>query len=342
VLAGRGCAGAVSVVELGRHLGWPVVADPLSGLRANDDVVVGADLVLRTDALTGEFRPDLVVQFGAAPASKVLARWWTTDDVDRAVVGPGPELPDPGATADVVVQGEPEDVATRLVALTDGRGDSAWLQGWVAADHVVQSVLADHLGGRLTEPAVARSVIAESPAGAAVVVSSSMPIRDVEWFGPPGAGVTVYANRGANGIDGIISTAVGVALAGRPTIVLLGDLAFLHDSNGLLGVAGREVDLTVVVVDNDGGGIFSFLPQASVLSASSFEQVFGTPHGLDLVALAAAYGVTAMPVVSSDQLRGAVADPDGVTVAVVSSERATNVVHHEELYRAVADALTAG
>ena len=125
-----------------------------------------------------------------------------------------------------------------------------------------------------------------------------MPIRDLEWYVQPASPVEVHANRGANGIDGVVSTAVGLALAGapRPTVLLIGDVAFLHDSNGLLGAVGRGIDLVVVVVDNDGGGIFSFLPQAGSVATDTFETLFGTPHGLDLVPLAAAYGATAAPV----------------------------------------------
>jgi 2-succinyl-5-enolpyruvyl-6-hydroxy-3-cyclohexene-1-carboxylate synthase len=173
-------------------------------------------------------------------------------------------------------------------------------------------------------------------------VSSSMPIRDVERYVPPRADVTVLANRGANGIDGVVSTALGVAIGGAgPTALLIGDLAFLHDSNGLLGVAGRQADLVVVVVDNDGGGIFSFLPQARTLRSARFETLFGTPHGLDLAALAAAYGVRTRVVEPAGDVRSAVADEaagGGVAVVVVRTDRDANVDAHRRLDDAVAAA----
>jgi 2-succinyl-5-enolpyruvyl-6-hydroxy-3-cyclohexene-1-carboxylate synthase len=158
----------------------------------------------------------------------------------------------------------------------------AAIDGWIAARP------------HITEPFVARATLAALGEGSSLVVSSSMPVRDLEWYGAPRDGVQVIANRGANGIDGVTSTAVGVALAtGAPTTVLIGDVAFLHDTNGLLGAASRDIELTVVVVDNDGGGIFSFLPQAQLLAADRFEQLFGTPHGVDIEGLARAHGIAA-------------------------------------------------
>lgn len=193
-----------------------------------------------------------------------------------------------------------------------------------------------------TEPGIARDLVAGVPEGGDLVVSSSMPVRDVERYAQPRHGLRVVANRGANGIDGVVSTAVGVALAGRPTALLIGDIAFLHDSNGLLGAAGRGVDLVVVVVDNDGGGIFSFLPQATKLPGDRFEALFGTPHGLDLVALAAAYGVEARAVEGDVGAHAAEAlAKGGVHVLVAHTDRAANVEAHRRLDDAVAAAVTA-
>jgi 2-succinyl-5-enolpyruvyl-6-hydroxy-3-cyclohexene-1-carboxylate synthase len=192
---------------------------------------------------------------------------------------------------------------------------------------------------------VARAVAGALPDGAHLVVSSSMPVRDVERYAAPRTGLTVVANRGANGIDGVVSTAVGVAAGSEaPTVLLIGDVAFLHDSNGLLGAPGRGVDLTCVVVDNDGGGIFSFLPQATALAPDRFEDLFGTPHGLDLVALAAAYGVEARGLGDGEDVGAAAAaavSAGGVRVLVVRTDRAANVAAHRRLDDAVATAVTA-
>ncbi|HKY13656.1 MAG TPA: thiamine pyrophosphate-dependent enzyme, partial [Microthrixaceae bacterium] len=178
------------------------------------------------------------------------------------------------------------------------------------------------------------------PDGASLVVSSSMPIRDLEWYAPPRRGVRVLANRGANGIDGVMSTAVGVAIGSRaPTVCLIGDVAFVHDTNALAGLRDRGVDLLIVVVDNDGGGIFSFLPQAEVLPEAQFEQLFGTPHGTDLAGLARAHGIRVDAVGSAGELGSAVTDwsvERGTRVLIVDSDRGRNVEVHRALNDAVA------
>ncbi|MGH9154838.1 MAG: thiamine pyrophosphate-dependent enzyme, partial [Acidimicrobiales bacterium] len=206
-----------------------------------------------------------------------------------------------------------------------------------AAQVAIDETLADE--PRPTEPAVARRLVASVPDGAALVVSSSMPVRDVEWYAAPRSGLRVIANRGANGIDGVTSTAVGVALgAAGPTVALLGDLAFLHDATGLLALGQTGADLTVVVVDNDGGGIFSFLPQATRLGAMSFERLLGTPHGLDLVAVARSFGVEATRIADLDALAAAATTP-GPKVVVVPTDRGGNVAVHDRLHAAVAAAV---
>jgi len=211
------------------------------------------------------------------------------------------------------------------------------VEAWRAADDAASGAVGDWLADRgpATEPGVARAVAAAAGDDDVLVVSSSMPVRDLEWYAAAREGLRVVANRGANGIDGVVSTAVGLALGtGRPTALLIGDVALLHDSNGLLGAARRAVDLTIVAVDNDGGGIFSFLPQAAALDPSRFEQLFGTPHGVDLAALAAVHGI-----VTGDDLEAALAAGPGVRMVLARTDRAANVAVHDALNRAIAAAL---
>jgi 2-succinyl-5-enolpyruvyl-6-hydroxy-3-cyclohexene-1-carboxylate synthase len=216
------------------------------------------------------------------------------------------------------------------------------------ADDAVEESLVSALAAAtsITEPGVARNVVAAVPAGGTLVVSSSMPIRDVEWFSSRRDGLTVVSNRGANGIDGVVSTAVGVALSGIPTALLIGDVAFLHDTNGLLGLDARGVDLCIVVVDNDGGGIFSFLPQASALEPAQFEQLFGTPHGVDLAMLAHAHGLPVLEA-SDDPTVGLAVEASlatgGVHIVLARSDRTDNVALHDALHQTgIAAAVAAG
>jgi 2-succinyl-5-enolpyruvyl-6-hydroxy-3-cyclohexene-1-carboxylate synthase len=236
---------------------------------------------------------------------------------------------DPDHTASVRVVSDPAGLCQDLTTLVYGR-DGEWLWRWQAAERAAQAVL--DTAPPTTEPGLARLLTQRLPTGSTLVASSSMPVRDVEWYGAARSGLRVLSNRGANGIDGVTSTAVGVALSGAPTTLLIGDVAFLHDTNALIGLATRDVDLTIVVVDNDGGGIFEFLPQASNLSRAQFELLFGTPHASDIEALAAAHHV---PVVElADAL-----EPKGVRLVRVRTDRQANVAAHDQLHRAVAVAL---
>ena len=328
IVAGRGIVEPDAVVALAESLGWPLLADPGSGCRGASSV--GAfDSLLRTPF--GErARPEVVLRVGGLPASKVLAQWLDAAGAHELVVAPEAWWPDPSHTAVAFLDEVP-------VAPDDHVPVPEWRQAWATVDALAQDAIDEVLGVHpLSEPGVARSLTRSLPPGAALVTSSSMPVRDVEWFGVPRADVRHIANRGANGIDGVVSTAVGVAAAGVRTTLLIGDIAFLHDSNGLIGLADRDLDLTIVVLDNDGGGIFSFLPQRTQLPHERFEQLFGTPHGLDLVAVARAHGVDAAAVSSLDDL----AWRPGARVQVVKTDRDDNVTLHEELHAAVARAVT--
>ncbi len=215
-----------------------------------------------------------------------------------------------------------------------------WLTTWrnvdAAAGAAIDAALARHGPG---EPTVARATSGALAEGSVLVVSSSMPIRDLEWYAPPRAGLEVLANRGANGIDGVVSTAVGVAWTGRRTALLIGDLALIHDSNGLLGAAGRDLDLVVVVIDNDGGGIFSMLAQASSVDRGVFEPLFGTPHGLDLAALLEARRVPTTVVGPDARSVGtavaAAQAAGGVRAVLVRTSRSANAALHRALGAAV-------
>jgi 2-succinyl-5-enolpyruvyl-6-hydroxy-3-cyclohexene-1-carboxylate synthase len=342
IIAGSGIDDPTAVLDFAARLQWPVIADPRSGCRINQPMVIGhADALMRADG--PHLDAEMILRFGSLPASKVVNQWVGALGVDHVHVD---------STGSV---NDPQQAVTRLVAVTasefcagsreaiGGDRDGGWLALWRDADDAAERAIAETLVApdSRTEPGTARAVVASIPDGGSLVVSSSMPVRDVEWYSTVRDGVSIFSNRGANGIDGVVSTAVGVALAGTPTVLLIGDVAFLHDINGLLGVDRRGINLCVVVIDNDGGGIFSFLPPATSLSHDEFELLFGTPHGVDLSMLVHAHGVPVLEAADDLSVGVAVAatlQAGGVHVVLVHTDRETNVVTHELLNSRALDA----
>jgi 2-succinyl-5-enolpyruvyl-6-hydroxy-3-cyclohexene-1-carboxylate synthase len=350
IVAGPGSGDGDTLHELASALGWPVLAAPQAPVWSIVGATIpAADAFLRVADVLEDLRPEVVVRLGGPLASRVVGEWVAATGAPEIVVAGPSTWSDPHGTASVVVAADPSQLlAAWSDELRDVRSvdDGAWLRSWQQAGSVALAAIDAVLKVEpdATEPGIARAVVDALPLGETLVVSSSMPIRDLEWYAVAARPITVRANRGANGIDGVVSTAVGVAVAsGAPTGLLIGDIAFLHDSNGLLGAASRGIDLVIVVVDNDGGGIFSFLPQAHGVDDDIFEQLYGTPHGLDLVALASAMGVFARTVAGDADLGEAIVQAHavgGVHVLVVHTDRAANLDLHRRLNAAVADALT--
>ena len=336
LLAGDG-PDAGPLVAVAERLGWPVVAEPTSGARHGAHVIGTAALLAQAEAFAAAHRPDLVLRVGRPQLSRPVAALAGRGVERQILIDPDGAWLDPARAVSRIVRG---DVAVTAAALLDRlplRAPGEWLEGWRGADARARTAVDALLDAEgLTEPRVARDVAAALPPGGTLVVGSSMPIRDLDQVMVPRGDVRVLANRGVSGIDGFVSTAVGVALAADgPTVALCGDLSMLHDANGLLGA---DADLTIVVVNNDGGGIFSFLPQAA--HPEGFERVFGTPHGADLASLARAYGAAHVLASTDEQLRDALAeDSRGVRLVEVRTERAANVALHRGLRDAVAAAI---
>ena len=347
IVAGAGAGDPSAIHAFAESVGWPVLADPRSGCRRPGRATVAAfDAILRHAAFARDHAPAVVLRLGFPPASKVLNQWITASGAVQVQVHASAQWIDPDRLVATRVVADPSVLCAALTGRVRGATGTTWAARWRHAEQRAQAALdaAVSSPAHLTEPAVSRTLTAALPDGAALVVSSSMPVRDVEWYGVVRDGLTVHANRGANGIDGVVSTAVGVALASpaTPTALLIGDLAFLHDTSGLLALRGRDLNLTIVVVDNRGGAIFSFLPQKAMLPADRYEQLFGTPADTDPAAVAAAHGLDVQEVATVADLRAAVAhatERQGVRVLVVRSDRDRNVADHDALHRAVAAAL---
>jgi 2-succinyl-5-enolpyruvyl-6-hydroxy-3-cyclohexene-1-carboxylate synthase len=336
VVVGDGAAThARAAVALAEACGWPVFAEPTSGARWGPNAVAGYPLLL-ADADLGSLAPELVITVGRPGLSRSLLAWLRTAG-RHVVVDAHPRWADPTRTAEVVLHRVP----------TAQRNPGPWLVRWqeaaAAAATAIDTVLDEaHETGELTEPGVARALGRALPPGALLVTGPSRAVRDLELCLPARDDVRVIGNRGVNGIDGVISTAVGAALAhqadgGGGAAALLGDLTYLYDRNGLvLGPDEPRPDLVLVVVDNDGGGIFSLLPQAGV---AGFERVFGTPHSLDVIADAAAAGVPAAAATSVAELESALRAGSGVRVVRVRTDRDATAELHRRLQKAVTAAL---
>jgi len=339
VVAGWG-SGVPSIVasRFAGAAGWPVLADPISDLRCGPAAISTYDPLARAGRLP---HPEIVLQIGA-PLTNRPARERLDGAPIRLLIDPHGEWLDPARSATHRILGEAQALLRAAAEQICSRAPaSSWLDGWQAEEAVARAAIDDLLDGwdEPFEGRVARDVAACLPHGSTVVVGSSMPVRDVESFVAPRDGLRWLANRGANGIDGFTSTVLGVARAADgagPVVGLLGDLTLLHDAGGLLHAADRGLDATLVVLDNDGGGIFSFLPQAGL--PEHFETVFGAPHGVDLLAVAAAYGVAGVRVDQAAEVAPAVLDAieaGGVRLVVVPTDRAGNVDRHRQVWDAL-------
>jgi 2-succinyl-5-enolpyruvyl-6-hydroxy-3-cyclohexene-1-carboxylate synthase len=319
--------------------GVPVLADPLSGARRGPTAVAHYDALLRDAGFAAGVTPDLIVRTGDLPTSKPLRQWLARlGGVPQWTLDPEGAWHDPDGVVTRSFVLDPAS-ALRSAPLTAQDG---WADAWTAADARAAAALDEVLGDALNEPNIARALATAVVPGAHVLVAASMPIRDVETFWPAMADPPrALANRGANGIDGTLATAYGLAAgSGAPTYVLLGDVAFAHDLGALL--TGRRLggDLTVVVVDNAGGGIFDFLPVAT--QRDHYEEHVLTPTGLDVARAAALFGARYAAIDELAGLREALGEPPrGTTILHVRTERAANVALHRRCWEAVATAVGA-
>lgn len=341
IVAGDGVSDPGAVVRLAESLGWPLLAEASSGARQGGHAIGAYPLLLADPKFAAE-PADVVLTVGRPGLCAPLLRWMSGAG-RQVVVDPNRRWADPSRTASAVLA----DLPTAPPRHPDPAGP--WLARWLDAGRAATRVL-DRMvaGGRLTEPGVARVVGSTLPSGSLVFVGPSRPMRDLDLCLPPREGLRVLANRGVNGIDGVVSAAIGAALAhqreaapGAPrhAVALLGDLTYLHDRNGLLfGRDDARPDLVLVVVDNDGGGIFSTLPQAGV---DHFERVFGTPHGIDLAADAAVAGLPTAGASTAEELAELIAPASGSGMRLVriSTDRAATASLHAALQEAVTAAL---
>ncbi|MGI8902230.1 MAG: 2-succinyl-5-enolpyruvyl-6-hydroxy-3-cyclohexene-1-carboxylic-acid synthase [Solirubrobacteraceae bacterium] len=327
-----------AVARFAESAGYPLLADPMSGARHGTTAIAHYDALLRDERFVNAVAPELVIRIGALPTSKPLRAWLAgLDGCAQLALGREAAWHDPSSSLTVSEQDDPRTALETMIAADSP--DRGWLARWRAADDAAATAISEALGDSLSEPLVAARLGEWLTADATLFVASSMPVRDVELFFPAREPLPrVLSNRGANGIDGTVSAAFGTAAAGGgPVVVLIGDVALAHDIGGLLAVRRLGLALTLVLLNNDGGGIFHFLPLAAERDA--FEHHIATPHGLDFVHAAALYGCGYERPASVQALRSAVerslALTTGTTIIEVRTEREQNRALHRRVTQAI-------
>lgn len=336
-----------AVADLGAALGYPILADPLSqvrcGPRDRTNLIDAYDAFLRDNQTVERLAPEVILRFGAMPTSKPLTLYLQRyAEARQILIDGGGGWNDAARLASRVIQADPTRVCA---ALTSGaHGSSDWLALWRTTQQLTRQAMADQVTSfeEFFEGRVFSELAECLPGGATCYVSSSMPVRDLDTFFPGNdRAIRFLSNRGANGIDGVVSSALGASVVSDgPLVLVIGDIAFYHDLNGLLAAKRHSLNATIILINNDGGGIFSFLPQAAY--PEHFEQLFGTPHGLDFRPVAEMYGADYQRVSHWPEFRAALNNglqATGLNIIEVQTQRDLNVSQHRQVWKAVAAAL---
>ncbi|MCA0972834.1 2-succinyl-5-enolpyruvyl-6-hydroxy-3-cyclohexene-1-carboxylic-acid synthase [Halobacillus litoralis] len=340
---------AESVMDFAGRLGVPVLADPLSQLRAGTHdkrhLIENYDAILKSEAIREGLKPDYIIRFGAMPVSKAYLKWVRELDVDHYVVDEENQYREPsGISAQFIWSDSVLFTKKAAEGLQGEKEPSEWLQHWQHMNEKAKHLMLTEPGDEMNEGHAVVYLSEAMPDDSALFVGNSMPIRDVDsFFMSTPKQVEVLANRGANGIDGVISTAIGVASTGKRTTLLLGDVSFFHDMNGLWMAKHKEIPLTIVLINNDGGGIFSYLPQ--VQHKDHFEELFGTPVGLDYSKALEMYGAEHRRVTDWEAYKQALKDSyeqSGISVVEVMTNRQDHVSFHRSKWDSVQEAIRNG
>jgi 2-succinyl-5-enolpyruvyl-6-hydroxy-3-cyclohexene-1-carboxylate synthase len=341
---------ADSAARLAGRLGYPILADALSGVRCGSHdrsmVADSFDAFMRDASSVDQLRPQVVLRIGAIPTSKPLQQYLQTCGSARHIlIDPG-GWRDPSGRATDVLHVDARLLCEALCNVVPAAHGEDWSSRWLGINAATRHALEEHLDGvhELFEGKVFAELGPLLPDGALLYAGNSMPVRDLDTFLPTsGKELRCLANRGANGIDGVVSSALGASAAGTgPVVLAIGDISFYHDMNGLFAARRHGLDILVVLLNNDGGGIFSFLPQAEG-AAQEFELLFGTPHGLDFRPFVEAYGGRFVRVDDWPGFRSAVVEGmerGGLQVVEVPTRRPRNVSQHRAVWHAVAAALS--
>ncbi|MFX3617009.1 MAG: 2-succinyl-5-enolpyruvyl-6-hydroxy-3-cyclohexene-1-carboxylic-acid synthase [Sporolactobacillus sp.] len=327
-----------NLIALSEKTGFPILADPLSQLRRGSHplstIIDTYDTFLKNETVANHLNADLILRFGAMPVSKSLMFWLKKQQARQWVIDSGAAWRDPSGTVNEMFYCDEQQFCDQLHSLIEKKEQHSWMESWRTLNKLTKEVLLGfNPSEKLTEEHAFQECLGFLPDNAHLFAGNSMPIRVLDTFLFNGKKrLTLHANRGANGIDGVVSTAVGVSLVNPKTYLMIGDLSFFHDMNGLLAARHLKANLTIILINNDGGGIFSFLPQAA--DAKHFESLFGTPHGLNFSHSAGLYGAFYRNPATRDDLVDALSEAsmqEGLSIIEISTKRAENVQAQHEI-----------
>ena len=327
---------ADAIAKLSMSTGYPVLADPVSGLRYNRksrDPCVTYDAWLANPERRAILTPDVIVRFGAAPTSKNLLLWLKQQKTEQVIVSENTNFGEETNRASIVLVGDAATVAHGLAKRVKNRKPSPFANRVTDMERRTVELLTKETAKRSFEGALLQRLVADLPEGTELFVSSSLPIRDLDRFAIRGNQIRVHANRGASGIDGVTSTALGIAHAtGKRVVLVIGDLAFLHDLSALVTRHRLNLPLDIVLLDNNGGGIFEFLPISK--HEPPFSELFVTPHNTNLAQIARAFALATHEVQPEAALKSGFDAGTGKGAArliVVKTDRKANVTSRREL-----------
>ncbi|WP_110927339.1 2-succinyl-5-enolpyruvyl-6-hydroxy-3-cyclohexene-1-carboxylic-acid synthase [Bacillus massiliglaciei] len=342
-------SGHKAILKLAEKLGFPVLADPLSQLRSGVhskvNIVEAYDTILRDEQAVKAFRPELVLRFGAMPVSKPLLLFLKKyREAMHLVVDGGAGWREPAGLATNMIYCDETKFSEAMLEFVPYNEDRHWLELWKSVNAATKNALLTVKNDTKLSEGKLFSLLSElMPENSTVFVGNSMPIRDLDtFFLANEKNIRAMANRGANGIDGVVSTALGVSTASEHTVLAIGDLSFFHDMNGLLAAKLQKQNFTILLINNDGGGIFSFLPQSN--EPEYFEQLFGTPHGLDFSHAAELYEARYTKVRDWEEFKTVFSETfhtPGLKIIEIPTERASNVVKHRDLWNLVSREIAA-
>ncbi|QED49065.1 2-succinyl-5-enolpyruvyl-6-hydroxy-3-cyclohexene-1-carboxylic-acid synthase [Cytobacillus dafuensis] len=332
-----------AVIALAERLQFPILSDPLSQLRSGSHsgtyIIDTYDTFLKNEKAKQFLKPDVVIRFGAVPVSKPLTIFLKENsDVRQFVIDGGAGWRDPGMVSSEMVYCHETDFCRSIISYINKDNSLSYFEKWEKINQLTRKNLAKvNEIDVLSEGKLFYQLTERLPEGATLFVGNSMPIRDLDtFFHFNHKSIRIMANRGANGIDGVISTALGAGTFLQPLYLVLGDLTFFHDQNGLIAAKQFGIDINILLINNNGGGIFSFLPQAS--HPKNFEQLFGTPLDLKFQSVVEMYGGHYELITSWEHLSSSInanKEKPGLKVMEITTNRDNNIQEHRELWDAV-------